>query len=178
MTIWGALLILLGVVALLLLACRMTIRFKRKRQNSSYDERQEIFQGKSYGFGLAVGGIYFLILSFVLLVMRGTQLSGDVLSLIVMAGIMLTFMAVNIYCMMTEALLPLDGAMDSVIGICNGFAVLKLIGIITHICFHGMGMGDDPVGAWEDVTVAVFWSVHAAIYMIAKRRRKRASDEQ
>ena len=170
--------ILLGAVAALLLVCKMKIRFERKRRNNDFDERQQLFHGRAYGFGLAIGGIYFVILSCGLLIFGEAQFSGDALSLIILAGIMLTVIAVNLYCMMTGALLPLNSVMNPAISLSYTFAALELIGIVSHIWFHGMRMGDDPIGVWEDLTGTVFWGFHAIIYMIAKGRDKREADEQ
>lgn len=178
MTIWGALLILLGTVAALALVCGRAVKFMSKHKNDAYDERQKMFQGKAYGFGLLVAAVYFMILSFGLLIVGDAKLPGDVLSLVVMAGVMLAYTAVNLYCLMTGALLPLNGLMDPVIGMSYFFAVTELFGLIVHICFHGMSMGDDPVGTWEDLTGVVFWTLHAVMYMIARRREKRNSDGQ
>ena len=178
MTIWGAVLILMATVAALALICERTVKFKGKRQDDAYDERQKIFQGKAHGFGLSVAAIYFMILSFGLLIVGDAKLPGDVLSLVVMAGVMLAYTAVNLYCLMTGALLPLNGLMDPVIGMSYFFAVTELFGLIVHIYFHGMSMGDDPVGAWEDLTGVVFWTLHAVMYMIARRREKRDADGQ
>lgn len=176
MEIWGALLILLAAVAALVLICGMTVRVKRKHQRSDYDERQILFQGKAYGFGLIIGAVYFVFLSSALLLKGESKLNADLLSLIVWDGILLTYTAVNVYCLMTGALLPLNNAINPVLGMSYAFAILKLIRLITHICFHGMSMGDDPMDTWEDLTGVVFWTLHAAMYMIAKRREKRESD--
>ena len=178
MCVWSVLLILLGAVALLMLACKLTIRLERKRCSNDFDERQQLFQGRAYGFGLVMGGIYFVILSSFLLIFGDAQFSGDALSLIILAGIMLTVIAVNLYCMMTGALLPLNSVMNPAINLSYTFAALELIGIVSHIWFHGMGMGDDPIGVWEDLTGTVFWVFHAVIYMIARSRDKREADER
>ena len=110
MTVWIALLILLGTVGALMLFCRMSVNFKTKRQNDAFDERQKIFQGKANGFGMGVGVIYFGILSFFLLIMGDKKLTADFLSMIIWGGILLTYTAINLYCLMTGALLPLNGA--------------------------------------------------------------------
>ena len=178
MSAWIALLILLGAVGALMLFCRMSVNFKTKRQNDAFDERQKIFQGKAYGFGLLVGAVYFVILSSVLLIMGERKLTADFLSMIIWGGILLTYTAVNCYCLMTGALLPLNSARDSVIGVSYVFAALALFHLVTHIFFHGMSMGDDPVETWEDLIGVVFWTLHASMYLIAKRREERDADGQ
>ena len=178
MTVWIALLILLGTVGALMLFCRMSVNFKTKRQDDAFDERQKIFQGKAYGFGLLVGAVYFVILTSVLLVMGERELTADYLSMIIWGGILLTYTAENCYCLMTGALLPLNSARDSVIGVSYVFAALALFHLVTHIFFHGMSMGDDPVDTWEDLIGVVFWTLHASMYLIAKRREERAADGQ
>ena len=176
MTIWTALLILLGAVAALALLCRGTVRFVSKRRNEAYDERQKLYQGKAYGFGLIVGAVYFVILSSVLMVLGETKLTADFLSLIILAGILLSYTAVNCYCLMTDALLPLNSVKDSVIGLSYAFAAMALFGLGRHIIFHGMSMGDEPIDTWEDLLGVVIWTLHAFMYMIAKRREKRNAD--
>lgn len=176
MSVITALLILLGTVAAMALICERTVHFKSKRQNDAYDERQKLYQGKANGFGLGIGAVYFLILSSVLLYMGDKKLTADLLLMLILAGILLAYTAVNFYCLMTDTLLPLNGAMDPVLGMSYVFAILKLIRLITHICFHGMSMGDDPIGTWGDLTGLVFWTVHASMYMIAKRREERDAD--
>ena len=178
MTVWIALLILLGAVGALLLLCRMSVKFKTKRQNDAFDERQKIFQGKAYGFGLLVGAVYFVILSSILLIMGERKLTADLLLMLIWAGILLAYTAVNCYCLMTGALLPLNSARDSVIGVSYPFAALALFHLVTHFFFHGMSMGDDPVETWEDLIGVVFWTLHASMYLIAKRREERAADGQ
>lgn len=178
MKLWGVLLILLGAVAALVLICSISIRFQRKHPTVNYDERQEAYRGKAYGFGLIIGGIYFIILSFGLLILPDAQLSGDVLSLIIMAGILLTIIALDLYCMMTGALLPLNDKVDQVIITSYILAGLKLFGLAAHIWFHGIGMGDDHVGAWKDMIITAYFTFQAVIYLIAKRRSKREADEQ
>jgi hypothetical protein len=178
MTVWIALLILLGAVGALLLLCRMSVNFKTKRQNDAFDERQKIFQGKAYGFGLLVGAVYFVILSSVLLIMGERKLTADFLSMLIWGGLLLAYTAENCYCLMTGALLPLNSARDSVIGVSYVFAALALFHLVTHIFFHGMSMGDDPVDTWEDLMGVVFWTLHASMYLIAKRREKRDADGQ
>lgn len=176
MTIWIALLILLGTVAAMALICERTVHFKSKRQNDAYDERQKIYQGKANGFGLGIGVIYFGILSTVLLIMGERKLTADLLSMLIWAGILLAYMAVNFYCLMTDTLLPLNGAMDPVLGLSYAFAILKLIPLFVYICVYGMSMGDDPIDTWEDLMGLVFWTLHAVMYRIAKRREKRDAD--
>ena len=172
MTVWIALLILLGTVGALLLFCRISVHYKTRRQDDAFDERQKLYQGKAYGFGLLVGAVYFVILSSVLLIMGERKLTADFLSLIIWGGILLAYTAVNCYCLMTGALLPLNSARDSVIGVSYPFAALALFHLVTHIFFHGMSMGDDPVDTWEDLMGLVFWTLHASMYLIAKRREK------
>jgi hypothetical protein len=178
MTIWGALLILLGTVAALALVCGRAVKFMSKHKNDAYDERQKMFQGKAYGFGLLVAAVYFMILSSVLLIMGERKLTADFLSMIIWAGILLSYTAVNVYCLMTGALLPLNSARDSVIGVSYVFAALALFRLGNHIFFHGMSLGDDPVDTWEDLMGVVFWSVHASMYLIARRREERDVDGQ
>ena len=172
MTVWIALLILLGTVGALLLFCRISVHYKTRRQDDAFDERQKLYQGKAYGFGLLVGAVYFVILSSVLLIMGERKLTADFLSMIIWGGILLAYTAVNCYCLMTGALLPLNSARDSVIGVSYPFAALALFHLVTHIFFHGMSMGDDPVDTWEDLMGLVFWTLHASMYLIAKRREK------
>lgn len=176
MTIWGALLILFGAVTAVALICERTVNYKSKRQNDGYDERQKLYQGKAYGFGLIIGAVYFMILSSVLLIMGEKKLTADLLSMLIWDGLLLAYTAVNFYCLMTDTLLPLNGAMDPVLGVSYVFAILKLIRLITHICFHSVSMGDDPIDTWEDLIGVVFWTLHAVMYMIAKRREKRDAD--
>lgn len=176
MTVWIALLILLGTVGALLLFCRISVHYKTRRQDDAFDERQKLYQGKAYGFGLLVGAVYFVILSSVLLIMGERKLTADFLSMIIWGGILLAYTAVNCYCLMTGALLPLNSARDSVIGVSYPFAALALFHLVTHIFFHGMSMGDDPVDTWEDLMGLVFWTLHASMYLIAKRREERAAD--
>lgn len=178
MTVWIALLILLGTVAAMALICERTVHFKSKRQNDAYDERQKIYQGKANGFGLGIGVIYFGILSTVLLIMGERKLTADLLSMLIWAGILLAYTAVNFYCLMTDTLLPLNGAMDPVLGLSYAFAILKLIHLFVYICVYGMSMGDDPIDTWEDLMGLVFWTLHAVMYRIAKRREKRDADGQ
>ncbi len=178
MTVWIALLILLGTVAAMALICERTVHFKSKRQNDAYDERQKIYQGKANGFGLGIGVIYFGILSTVLLIMGERKLTADLLSMLIWAGILLAYTAVNFYCLMTDTLLPLNGAMDPVLGLSYAFAIMKLIHLFVYICVYGMSMGDDPIDTWEDLMGLVFWTLHAVMYMIAKRREKRDADGQ
>lgn len=176
MSVLTALLILLGTVGTLMLLCRVSVHYKTKRQDDAFDECQKLYQGKAYGFGLLVGAVYFVILSSVLLVMGERELTADWLSMIIWGGILLTYTAVNCYCLMTGALLPLNSARDSVIGVSYAFTALALFRLGTHIFFHGMSMGDDPINTWEDLMGVVFWTLHAAMYMIAKRREKRDAD--
>lgn len=178
MTVWIALLILLGAVGSLMLFCRVSVHYKTKGQDNAFDERQKLYQGKAYGFGLLVGAVYFVILSSVLLVMGERELTADFLSMMIWGGILLTYTAENCYCLMTGALLPLNSARDSVIGVSYVFAALALFHLVTHIFFHGMSMGDDPVDTWEDLIGVVFWTLHASMYLIAKRREERAADGQ
>ena len=178
MSVITALLILLGVVAAMAMICERTVHFKSKRQDNAFDERQKLYQGKAYGFGLLVGTVYFVILSSVLLIMGERKLTADFLSMIIWGGILLAYTAVNCYCLMTGALLPLNSARDSVIGVSYPFAVLALFHLVTHFSFHGMSMGDDPVETWEDLIGVVFWTLHASMYLIAKRREERAADGQ
>jgi hypothetical protein len=176
MTVWIALLILLGTVGALLLFCRMSVHYKTKRQDNAFDERQKLYQGKAYGFGLLVGAVYFVILSSVLMNMGEKKLTADFLSMIIWGGILLAYTAINLYCLMTGALLPLNGAMAPVLGMSYVFAGMKIIILIAHVCFHRMSMGDDPVDTWEDLVGLVFWTLHASMYLIAKRREERAAD--
>ena len=178
MSVITALMILLGTVATLLLFCRISVHYKTKRQDNAFDERQKLYQGKAYGFGLLVGTVYFVILSSVLLIMGERKLTADFLSMIIWGGILLAYTAVNCYCLMTGALLPLNSARDSVIGVSYPFAALALFHLVTHFFFHGMSMGDDPVETWEDLIGVVFWTLHASMYLIAKRREERAADGQ
>lgn len=176
MTVWIALLILLGTVGALLLFCRISVHYKTKRQDDAFDERQKLYQGKAYGFGLLVGAVYFVILSFVLMNMGEKKLTADFLPMIIWGGILLTYTAVNCYCLMTDTLLPLNGAMNPVFDMSCVFAGMKMIILIAHVCFHGMSMGDDPVDTWEDLMGLVFWTLHASMYLIAKRREERDAD--
>ena len=178
MTVWIALLILLGTVGALLLFCRISVHYKTKRQDDAFDERQKLYQRKADRFALAVGAVYFMILSFVLMIMGEKKLTADFLSMIIWGGILLTYTAVNCYCLMTGALLPLNSARNSVIGFSYTAAALALFKLGTHIFFHGMSMGDDPVDTWEDLMGLVFWTLHASMYLIAKRREERAADGQ
>ena len=178
MTVWIALLILLGTVGALLLFCRVAVHYKPKRQEDAFDERQKLYQRKADRFALAVGAVYFMILSFVLMIMGEKKLTADFLSMIIWGGILLTYTAINLYCLMTGALLPLNGAMDPVLGMSYVFAGMKIIILIAHVCFHGMSMGDDPVDTWEDLMGVVFWTLHASMYLIAKRREERDVDGQ
>ncbi len=173
MSVITALLILLGTVGALLLFCRISVHYKTKRQDDAFDERQKLYQGKAYGFGLLVGAVYFVILSSVLLIMGERKLTADFLSMIIWGGILLAYTAENCYCLMTGALLPLNSARNSVIGFSYTAAALALFKLGTHIFFHGMSMGDDPVETWEDLMGAVFWTLHASMYLIAGRREER-----
>ena len=176
MSVIIALLILLGTVGALLLFCRVSVHYKIKRQDNTFDERQKLYQRKADRFALAVGTVYFMILSFVLMNMGEKKLTADFLSMIIWGGILLTYTAVNCYCLMTDTLLPLNGAMDPVLGMSYVFAGMKMIILITHVCFYGMSMGDDLVDTWEDLMGLVFWTLHASMYLIAKRREERAAD--
>ena len=178
MSVITALMILLGTVATLLMFCRISVHYKTKRQDNAFDERQKLYQGKAYGFGLLVGAVYFVILSSVLLFMGDKKLTADLLSMLIWAGILLAYTAVNFYCLMTDTLLPLNGVMDPVLGLSCAFAILKLIHLFVYLCVYGMSMGDDPIDTWEDLMGVVFWTLHAVMYMIAKRREKRDADGQ
>lgn len=178
MSVITALLILLGTVGALLLFCRVSVHYKTIRQDDAFDERQKLYQGKAYGFGLLVGAVYFVILSSVLMIMGERELTADFLSMIIWGGILLAYTAVNCYCLMTGALLPLNSARNSVIGLSYTAAALALFKLGTHIFFHGMSMGDDPVDTWEDLIGAVFWTLHASMYLIAGRREDRNADGQ
>lgn len=175
MTLLGALLILLAIVAVLILLCAWVIRHPRKHPNEDYDERQIVLQGRANGFGLIVGSIYYIILSFYLLFTSDNQPAGDMTSLLILAGVFVVIIAIELYCMMTGALLPLNDKMNQVVGFCCFMAVLALIGVGVHIWFHGFGMGDDPTKVWEDLIKVVFFTFEVIIYRIAKWKDQRES---
>lgn len=176
-TLWGALLILLGFVGVLVLLCAWMIRYQNNHPSKHYDERQIAFQGKSYAFGLVVGGIYYTVFSFYLLAASDNLPEGGMISLLVLTGVLISLTATELYCMMTGALLPLNDKMDQIFGFSCLMAALALIGIIVHICFDGMSIGDDPVGVWKDLIQFVWFTFQAIIYRIAKWRDQRQTNE-
>lgn len=178
MALWGALLILLGLVGALMLLCALVIHYQKNHPNKHYDERQILFQGKSYAFGLIVGAVYYMILSFYLLFCSDQLPDGDIISLLVLAGIPAVCISFELYSMMTGALLPLNDKTDQIFAFSCFMAVLAFVGIVVHICFDGMRMGDDPAKVWEDLIQFVWFASQAAIYRIAKWRDKRDIDEE
>ena len=174
-TLLGALLVLLGIVSALILLCVLVIRHSKNRPDEDYDERQIVFQGKANEFGLIVGGIYYTILSFYLMFTSDNQTVGDMTSLLVLAGVFVVIITIQLYCMMTGALLPLNDKTNQVVGLCCFMAVLSLIGVCVHIWFNGLGMGDEPVKVWEDLIEVVFFTFEVLIYRIAKWKDQRES---
>ena len=177
-TLWGAALIVLGIMGVLILLCTFVIRYQKNHPEKNYDERQIVYRGKAYGFGLIVCVIYYFVLSFYLMFVSSNLPEGDKISLLVLAGICVAWFAFELYCLMTGALLPLNDKMDEIFGLSCFMAVLALIGIVVHICFDGMSMGDDPTGVWGDLIKAAMFTSQAVIYKIAKQRDQRESYEQ
>lgn len=177
MMIWGALLILLGLVAVVVLACVLTIHYQKKHPDKRYDERQELSRGKAYGFGLAVGVIYYLIICICCISAGDIQMPTMMLSPILLTGILLALMAVNLYCLMTGALLPIFYNSNFTIFISYALSVMRLIMIIIATCRYETGMDVDLVSVYFDSLMVVLFATTGTFYLLAKLRDKRASDE-
>lgn len=127
MTIWIALLLMVGALLLLLGICTIYLRVERSWPKSDFDERQQIARGKGYRFAFWVGFLYYFGVDiYVIFVDTSSAVSGSLM----LAGLMVMVSALEFYCILTHA--SLSRWQDSKwAGI--GFIILGITNIVTSL---------------------------------------------
>ena len=115
MSVWNAIVLLLGVLALLAAVCLCAIWLERRFPGKKYDERQKISRGNAYRLGSWVGSVYFLTILAIML--RWPDFSKFIEPyLLIFLGLELEVMVMHMYCIITRASLPLSEKPGMAIG--------------------------------------------------------------
>lgn len=109
--------VLLCVMLLVVLFCVWFRRFVKKQAQRAetanqkgigFDERQVASQGKASDFTVLVGGVYFMAVYFLLNIWDLKHIEPAIKpATLVIGGCWLMYLSFNLYCMMTDSLIPM-----------------------------------------------------------------------
>jgi len=172
MEMWNAVLAALGVLALLVLACWVSVWWQRKGFGKDFDERQLQAQGQARLFSDAVSFAYFLPLALWLWYASRKGIATMEPYLLVIFGLLLNATAFHIYCIMTYAALPL-GKRPGVAA-----AWFALMGVVQLAYFFCDGSGSVPVTGpdsflWVNLSFGVACLSLAAAHLISLLRKEK-----
>lgn len=106
MSVWNALLLMLGVLILLVIICLAAVWLEKKFPGKNFDERQKIARGNANRLSSGVGMLYYLVV-FTVMVWYPDISRFVEPSLLIFLGLELQVMVWHIYCIITHASIPL-----------------------------------------------------------------------
>ena len=169
MTVWHALLIMLGILAALVLLCAAVLWVERRFPSEKYDERQRIARGNGYRISFWVSTIYYLVVASVMLFkIEDTQTVEPYL--LIFGGLILQIMVSHIYCILTHAALPLSEKPGVAIASYLFCGVLQLATNDYSNPFPLTGQGSQ---AWVRLAIAVSFFALAVMHIINRMRREK-----
>lgn len=169
--LWAVLTVVLAVLVLIVV-CGVVIRVQKKRPDRHYDERQIAARGKAYEFGFTVCVVYYALIT-VLMPFQADQWTIAP-HILIFVGVLFSILAVQIYCLMTDAMLPLNRSSSLLIGTSFFAGAVNLWALVSHIFREGLVVNNEPTGVWLELVMCVYCLSQATIYLIAERRSKRS----
>lgn len=167
MTIFSAVLRMLGVAAVLLVLCFGIIQMEKDEKNEKFDERQQAARGKGYRFCFWVGAVYFTgVMVYLMNCMeRGPVMEGY---LLVFFGILLEALALHFYCIVTHSDLPFaqkrKGAVTAYL-FCGAVQLLNLSSFAKR--YEGLPLTGKGSAKWIYLAAAVTFFLLAASHLVA-----------
>lgn len=183
-----AVLLLTGITGILAALCALAVRVDkkrdenaRKRQNegNGFDERQVTAQGRASNFCNLISAFYYGGVTFYLMVygMSSKAWAYPVdPAILVFGGLILQAVARQLYCAMTDAVLPLRGYVRTGTGYLLGGGLLMITGIM-EACMHGLPLTGKHCDCWISLIFSVGFIVMGATQLIVYLREKRAEHE-
>lgn len=165
---------LLGAVTVLAAGCALCVWLERKLPVKRFDERQQEARGKGYRFGFWVSITYYLIL---LVAVESADIGAKEIAVWVFAGVMLQFLATEIYALMTGAMLPF--AQKSTVFL---FALYLLMGVMwLCMAFSSVEKEQALFGQysipWSKLIFSVMFFSFGVMYLIDWVKRRRSDNE-
>ena len=108
MSVFHALLLMLGVLAAMVLVCLLVIWLEKELPGDQYDERQKIARGHAYRVSFWVGTVYYAIVMVYCINLVGNSRPPVEPYLLLFAGIVIQALVFHIYCLLTNSALPLS----------------------------------------------------------------------
>lgn len=178
MTLLIAVLLLIGAVFILVVFCAVSIWLDKKatarmekaqKEGTGFDERQIIAQGKAYTTSSVTLAVYYGCLT--LFLMECEDYPANI-GVWVGAGLLVGSLVYSIYCLMTDAMLPLDKGM--VIGGIGFFVggVFLLMAVLVGNVGKDITMISDAHD-WINLISGIWGTAMGVIYLIAYLRDKR-----
>ncbi len=169
MSNWNAVLLLLGILALLVAVCLAVVWLERRFPGKRFDERQKIARGNAYRLASWVGNVYFLVILAIML--RWPDLSRYVeLYLLIFLGLELEVIVMHIYCIITHASLPLSEKPGMAVGSYLLIGALYLTMIDFSQPLKLVGYGSNRV-IW--LSLGVYFLALAAMHILSLLRREK-----
>ncbi|MBR3974114.1 MAG: hypothetical protein IKJ99_09235 [Oscillospiraceae bacterium] len=156
---------LLGIVAL----CGFHLWLDKKSKVEEYDERQKVEQGRASHISMMTGLIYFLG---VMMWMELGELPADP-GFLIFAGLLLELMVYHVYCLMTQAALPLSKTAKTTIG---GYVTLGVVWFLRAAMYdpaRDMTLHGQGIGFWMFAMTSFCCFALAAMHLISHLRNKR-----
>ena len=171
MSKWNAVLLLLGILALLVAVCLGAVWLERRFPGKRYDERQMAARGRAWRFSGIVGTVYYLLV-FAYFLRCDSRGSFEIAPYLLMCGgIAISSLSFQIYCLLTHASLPLGDKPFRNAITAAALAVMSFARRGPDLPgFVQEGWGSD---FWVRLIVTVFWACMALIYLIDWLREAR-----
>lgn len=177
-------LIMIGLHLFVVLWCKWMLKTEQKRGNQDaasdnwYDERQMLAHGKAYRLCTSVAAIY-LLGAYVLYKFQPV-FEWDLFidpSILMIGGFWLLLFSYHLCCLLTDSAIPLGDynfpvALYIIVGAGRILTVL-LPGILL-----GVPLTIEKSEEWEGLIFGFAFLAIGIVHLIAKRRNKRASDEE
>ena len=165
MSNWNAVLLLLGILALLVAVCLGAVWLERRFPGKRFDERQKIARGNAYRLASWVGNVYFLVILAIML--RWPDLSRYVEPyLLIFLGLELEVMVMHIYCIITHASLPLSEKPGMAVG------SYLIIGAL-YLTMIDFSQPLELVGYGSNRVICVYFLALAAMHILSLLRREK-----
>jgi len=160
---------MLAALAGIAVLCGICLWMGKKAPTEEFDERQKIEHGKAANISMNTGLFYFIG---VMMWMELGELPADP-GFLIFAGLLLELMVYHVYCLMTDAALPLSKNVKTSIG---GYTTLGVVWALRaslydpnwDMTLHGRGMG-----FWMFAMTSFFCFALAAMHLISYLRNKK-----
>ncbi len=174
--------VLLSAILLVMLLCAWFLRYEKKRAEAAnqkgmgFDERQVGEQAKAGEFAFVVAGIYFLIVYFLLSFWDLQHIEPIVKpATLIFGGIWLMMLSNSIYCLMTDALVPMDNGPIPATGsiVCG---VLIMLGAVIGTDFFREPLFGEDSYRLEQLLYGVALLTLGIVKKIARSRSERETE--